>query len=135
MKRKMMRISSSSIKETHSLLYFRMKRNKPTKKWEPVTDKRGFPGSSVVKNLPANARDEGSIPGLRRSPGVGNGNLLYYSCLWNLMDSGAWWATVHRFAKSQTKLSCWARESRERESYSSENLWVSCRGDRSISAM
>ena len=48
---------------------------------------------SVVKNLPANVgdtRETGSIPGSGRSPGVGNGNLLQYSCLENLMDRGAW---------------------------------------------
>ena len=39
--------------------------------------------------------DPGSIPGSRRSPGEGNGNPLQYSCLENLMDRGAWWATVH----------------------------------------
>ena len=47
----------------------------------------------VVKNPPANAgdvRDTGSIPGLGRSPGEGNGNLLQYSCLENSMDRGAW---------------------------------------------
>ena len=52
----------------------------------------------VVKNPPANAgdrRDAGSIPGLGRSPGEGNGNPLQDSCLENLMDRGAWWATVH----------------------------------------
>ena len=42
---------------------------------------RGFPGGSVVKNLPVNARDTGSIPGLERSPGEGNGNPLQHSCL------------------------------------------------------
>ena len=41
----------------------------------------GFPGGSVVKNPPANAGDEGSISGLKRSPGEGNGNSLQYSCL------------------------------------------------------
>ena len=49
----------------------------------------GFPGGSVVKNPPANAgdpRDVGSVPGSGRSPGVGNGNLLPYSCLENSMD-------------------------------------------------
>ena len=59
----------------------------------------------VVKNLPANAeeaRDAGSIPGLGRSPGVGNGSLLQYSCLENSMDGGAWWAIVHGAAKSWT---------------------------------
>ena len=51
----------------------------------------GFPGGSVVKNPPANAgdaRDAGSIPGSERSPGVGNGNPLQYSCLENPMDRG-----------------------------------------------
>ena len=47
----------------------------------------------------------GSIPGSGRSPGEGNGNPLQYSCLGNPMDRGAWWATVHRVAKSQTQLS------------------------------
>ena len=65
----------------------------------------GFPGGSEVKNLPANAGDMGSIPESERSPGVGNGNSLQYSCLENQMDRGAWWATVHRVAKSQTRLS------------------------------
>ena len=53
----------------------------------------------------ADTRDMDSIPGLGRSLGVGNGNLLQYSCLENSMDRGAWWATVHRVAKSQTLLS------------------------------
>ena len=43
----------------------------------------------MVKNLPANAGDEDSVPGLERSPGGGNGNPLQYSCLENLMDRGA----------------------------------------------
>ena len=47
---------------------------------------QGFPGGSVVKNPPANARDAGLIPGLGRSPGEGNGNPLQYSCLGNPMD-------------------------------------------------
>ena len=53
----------------------------------------GFPGDTVVKNPPANAgdaRDTGSIPGSGRSPGVGNGTPLQYSCLENPMDRGAW---------------------------------------------
>ena len=53
----------------------------------------------MVKNLPANARDMGSNPGLGRSPGEVNGNPLQYSCLGNPMDSGAWQATVHGVAK------------------------------------
>ncbi|CAN0404375.1 unnamed protein product [Rangifer tarandus platyrhynchus] len=54
---------------------------------------KGFPGGSVIKNLPVNvgeARDVGSIPGLGRSPGGGHGNPLQYSCLENPMDRGAW---------------------------------------------
>ena len=62
----------------------------------------GFPGDSAVKNLPVNAGDEGSIPGLGRSPGGGNVNPLQYSCLENPMDRGAWRATVHRVAESDT---------------------------------
>ena len=54
---------------------------------------------SVVKNLPANEGDVGSIPGLGSSLGEGNGNLLQYSCLEKLMDRGAWQATVHGVAK------------------------------------
>ena len=59
----------------------------------------GFPGGSVVKNLPANAGDGGSVPGSGRSPGEGNGNPLQYSCLGNSMDGEAWPATVHGVAK------------------------------------
>ena len=54
---------------------------------------------AVVKNLPANAGDVGSIPGSRRSPGEANGNPLQYSCPGNSMDRGAWWTTVHGAAK------------------------------------
>ena len=53
----------------------------------------------MVKNPPPNAGDLGSIPGLGRSPGGGNGNPLEYSCLANPMDRGAWWVTVHGVAK------------------------------------
>ena len=49
-----------------------------------------------------NVGDPGSIPGLERSPGKGNGNPLQYSCLENPIDGGAWWATVHGVAKSRT---------------------------------
>ena len=57
----------------------------------------------VVKNLPVNAgdtRDSDSIPGSGSYPGVGNGNLLQYSCLENLIDRGAWLATVHGVTKT-----------------------------------
>ena len=59
----------------------------------------GFPGSSVVENLPANAGDAGLILGSGRSLGEGNGNPLQYSCLGNPMDR-VWWAAVHGVAKS-----------------------------------
>ena len=61
----------------------------------------------MVNNLPANAgdiRDLGSIPESGKSPGGGPGNPLQYSCLENLMDRGAWQATVHRVAQSQIQL-------------------------------
>ena len=62
----------------------------------------GFPGGSEDKVSACNAGDLGSIPGLGRSPGGGNGNPLQYSCLKNPMDRGAWQATVPGMAKSQT---------------------------------
>ena len=61
----------------------------------------------MVKDLPASARDvrdSGSIPGLGRSPGEGNGNTLQYSCVENPIDRGAWGVAVHRVTKSQTRL-------------------------------
>ena len=58
--------------------------------------------AQTVKASAYNVGDPGSIPGLGRSPGEGNGNPLQYSCLENPMDRGAWWATVHGVAKSQT---------------------------------
>ena len=66
---------------------------------------QGFPGGSEVKVSACSAGDLGSIPGLRRYPGEENGNPLQYSCLENPTDRGAWWATVHGVAKSQTQLS------------------------------
>ena len=62
----------------------------------------------VVKNPSANAGDSGnmgSILGLGRSPGEGNGNSLQYYCLGNPVDRGDWWATVHGAAESRTQLS------------------------------
>ena len=58
-----------------------------------------FPDGSVIKNLSASAGNSGSLPGLGRSLGEGNGNTLQYSYLGNPMDRGAWPATVHRVAK------------------------------------
>ena len=64
-----------------------------------------FPVAQMVKASAYNAGDPGSIPGLGRSRGEGNGNLLQYSHLETCMDGGAWWATVHGVAKSQTRVS------------------------------
>ena len=58
-----------------------------------------FPDGSMVKKPPANAGDMGSILVPGRSPGEGNGNILQYFCLGNLMDRGAWWAIVHGVTK------------------------------------
>ena len=65
----------------------------------------GFPGGSDGKASVHNMEDLGSIPGLGRSPGEGNGNPLQYLCLENPMDGGAWEATVHGVAKSRRQLS------------------------------
>ena len=66
---------------------------------------RGFPVDSVVKNLPANVRDMGLTPRLRRCPGEVNGNLLHCSCQDNPMDRGACWVLVLRVAKRHIWLS------------------------------
>ena len=63
-----------------------------------------FPHGSDSKESSCNAREPGPIPGLRRSPGEGNGNPLHHPCLENSMDRGPWRVTVHGVAKSQTRL-------------------------------
>ena len=68
------------------------------------TNSLGFPGGSVVKHLPANAGDAGSVPGSRRFPGEGHDNPLQYSYLGNPMGRGAWWAIVYGVTKNQTRL-------------------------------
>ena len=65
--------------------------------------KLGFLGGAVIKNPSANAGNVGSIPGSRRFPGGGNGNLLQCSCLENSVNRGAGRATIHRVTKSQTQ--------------------------------
>ena len=64
-----------------------------------------FPCSSVGKESTGNAGEPGLIPESGRYPGEGNGNPLQYSCLENPMYRGAWQATVHGVAKSETQLS------------------------------
>ena len=65
----------------------------------------GFSGGSTGKESACNTGDPGSVPGLGRSPGEGNGNPCQYSCLENSMDRGAWQAAAHGVSKSQTRLS------------------------------
>ena len=78
----------------------------------------GCPGGSVFKNLFTNSRESrkmGSIPGLGKSPGEGNGSPLLYFCLGNPMDRGALQATVHGVAKTQMRLSMHARDTTKQQ--------------------
>ena len=77
--------------------------------WTELKEIRGFPCSLVIKNLPVNGGDTGSMPELGRSPGEGKSYPLQYSCLEYPMDRGAWWTIVHGFTKSQTWLNNWAQ--------------------------
>ena len=77
---------------THSV-YFNIKKKKKVMWVQCVI--QGFPRCSAVKNPPANAGNEGSVPGLGRSPREGNDNPRQYSCLENPMDGRAWQAAVH----------------------------------------
>ena len=75
--------------------------------WTSILVRWGFPGGTMIKKLPANAgnvRDVGLICRSGRSPGGGQGNPLQYSYLENPLGRGAWKATVHSIAKSQTWL-------------------------------
>ena len=63
-----------------------------------------FPGGPAVKNPPADAGDQGSIPGWERTLGEGNGNLLQNFCLGNPMDRGAWWAAYHLSGHKRIRL-------------------------------
>ena len=79
----------------------------------------------MIKNLPADAgdpRDAGSVPGLGKSPGEGNGNPLQYSCLENPRDRGAWWAAIYGVAQSQTRLKRLCSSSRIIIKYSTNAL-------------
>ena len=76
------------------------KKSRILRVWQVLSRSLGFPGGSVVKNPPVNARHLGSITGSGRSSGEENGNPFQYSCLGNPMDRGAWWATVHELQES-----------------------------------
>ena len=100
----------------HELLIERFRLN-----WRKQGKPRGFLDGSVVKNLPANVRDSGPIPGSGRSPGVGNGNPFQYSCLENPMDRGAWKVPVHGVIQSQTWLS--THTLTQRKNYQATQVW------------
>ena len=70
-------------------------------------------------------RDEGLIPGSGRSPGEEHGNPLQYSCLENPMDRGAWWATVHRIAKRQTRLKLFNMRTHTKSQWGGDSVPVS----------
>ena len=82
----------SSVKSSKILLLY------------PLRENQGLPGGSDGKESACNEKDSGPIPGSARSPGQGHGNPLQYSHLDNSMDRRALWATVHRVAKSRTRL-------------------------------
>ena len=65
----------------------------------------GFPGDSDGKESACSAGDQGLVPGLEKSSGEGSGYPLQYSCLENSVNKGAWCATIHGVAKSQTWMS------------------------------
>ena len=88
---------------------------------------RGFPGEPVVKNPTASAGDLVSIAGSRRSLEIENSKPLQYFCLENSMDRGAWLATIHGVAKSQTRPSthrCALHASRQSAQTPRENVFV-----------
>ena len=94
-----------------NLLLFSKEKEGKLPFWNTLSTIQGFPDGSVVKNPPANAEDAGSVAGSGRSPGERSSNQLQCSCLGNLMDRGAWRATVHGVTKSQTGLSnCTTKE-------------------------
>ena len=85
----------------------------------------GFPDGASGKEPPAYAGDiryRSSIPGLGRSPRGGHGNSLQYACLENPMDRGAWQATVHRVAQSQTQLKQLSTYTNDFESRKNDNI-------------
>ena len=77
---------------------------------------KGFPGSSHSKESACSVGDPDLIPGLRRSPGEGNGYPLQYSCLENPMDRGAWQTAVHEVVRSQAQLS---------SNFHVQRIWIS----------
>ena len=95
-------VQDVSVSWEHSVLR-EVQRVKLTK--NSLRARKGFLGGSAVKNPPAHAGNMGSVPGLGKSPGEGNGYPLQYSCLEISWTRGAWWATVTAVANSWTRLS------------------------------
>ena len=77
----------------------------------------------MVKNLPANAGDVGSIPDLERSPGEESGNPFQCSCLENPRDRGAWWAAVYGVTQSRTRLKRLSSSSSSNH-FNSVHIWL-----------
>ena len=80
-------------------LKFNSSEKKIQSKWHRASINFSSVVAQTVKASAYNVRDLGSIPGLGRSPGEGNGSPLQYCCLENSMDRGSWWATAHRAAE------------------------------------
>ena len=103
---------------------FRFNRQQLISSW--IFIQQGFPGCSVVKNLPANPGDVSLIPGSGRSPGEDNVNPVQYSCLGNLMDRGAWWAIVHGVTR-QLDTAWWLNNNIHSTNISAPNMsWALC---------
>ena len=98
------RLAKQKLKEKKAIRHIRRQNGfkKLTLKQDLLKSPEGFPGGSEVKNPPPSAGNMGSIPGLGRSLGGGNGIPPQYSCLENSMDRGSSWATVHGVAESAT---------------------------------
>ena len=95
----------SSLKKLEQWFWISLTHNCALDRIEKVIKySQGFSGGSHSKESACIVGDPGSTPGLGRSPGEGNGNLLQYSCLENPMDRGAWQSIVHAVTKSQTRL-------------------------------
>ena len=104
----LLRSTYLNLKFNSAILHFILRKsNDISKITQLISDyiwiRSDFPGGSDSKVSAYNAGDPGSIPGLGRSPGEGNGNPLQYSCLENPMDRRAWQATVHGVTKSQIR--------------------------------
>ena len=89
------------IKSLHQKSKIKKKKKKASGRF-PTDFKQELPNGIMVKNLPANEGDTGLFLGSGRSPGVGSGNPLQYSCLRNPMGRGDWRAIAHEVTKSQT---------------------------------